>query len=673
MAAIKLTAFQGIAPNTANHLLPDGMAQVATNCRLRSGNIDPLNEGEQTYYTNVAGTIKSIFRISEGANEAWLTWNNVVNCVKGPITGLGRYYYTGDGEPRATTYALASDGAGSDYPSLFRAMGLPAPVTAPTVTPDASGVGATVSRYYAYTFYDDWDQETPPSPLTSLLTGKVDDVWAVTGMDATPPNTGDITALTYSGSDVTITTTNTHFNRVGEHITIAGVTTVTNVNGSWELTAVNIASKTMTFTVTSAPSGTYVDGTDTADTWTRVAPFGACTKRLYRTSGSVSQFQLVAELISGTTYNDTLLDGDILGDELVSASWDMPPVDMIGLGVHPSGALIGFSGNELCFSEPYQPHAWPPEYRMRTGYDIVGAGVFGTSIGVATEGQPFIVTGAEPGQMTMDSFDAGYPCIAPRSFVITLTGVVYVSSMGLVQLDNSGAQLITQELYSARQWEDLAPATAVGAHASGVLYYAFTPTGSTTRMLVFGLTHNVVEIAATALYTDKQAGVLYYVVGSNVYAYDQPTAAFMSQDWMSKEYMLPEPVTMTAAKVYFDTAIPQEQIDALQVNYDAVTAANAALMAAGTVHGEINSAVVNNYEVNGSELEIPVDPSNSTAIVSFSLYVDGEFKYSTTVTDGKPFRLPTGYRGTRFAVRVGSTCRILAIELAENPIELKRA
>lgn len=674
MAAIRLTQFQGIIPATSKHLLPDTAAQRAANCRLSSGDIEPLNDGELAFTTAVTGTIQSIFRISETAGETWLAWASAVDCVQGPIVGLGRYYYTGDGVPKATTRALAITGGGDAYPTQFRALGLPRPLTAPTVTPSATGVGSTVSRYYCYTFYDDWDQETPPSPLTSLITGKVDDTWAVTGMDATPPNSAGISAITYVGNTVTLTSADNHFNRAGEKITVAGVTTVTNVNGTWTLTAVNTTTKTMTFVVDTAPTGTYNNATDTADTWTRVEPFGTCTKRLYRTSGTTSQFQLVAEDISATTYDDTLTDANILGDELISADWDMPPVDLAGLRVHPSGALVGYSGNELCFSEPYQPHAWPTAYRLRANYNIVGVGVFGSSVGVATEGVPYLALGSEPGQMVMDkATDAGLPCLSARGVVSTLTGVVYPSASGLVQVDDSGARIITPALYNYQQWEALNPSLMFGTHNNGTLYYAATPSNENTRILLFGQLHTTCTVQPTALYADQQNGLLYYVVGSTIYAFDRPTKQYMSTDWYSKEFLLPEPRTMTAAKIIFDTQLSTEQLAALQDLYDATVTANQALAAAGNLGGELNADALNVYGLNDSALAPLPELSNTAAEVSFSLYVDGELKYSTIVSGTRPFRLPSDYRGTRFSVRVNSRCIVRAVELADNPTELKRA
>lgn len=665
MNAIRVSNFQGLSPAVAPELLQDAGAQRAANCNLLSGDIRPLYAGTLTYTTNVTGVLKSIFRISEPTGDAWLAWANEVNCVKGPITGLGRYYYSGDGEPRATTLALAIDGAGGAYPSLFRALGLPAPVTAPTVSP-SGGVGAAVSRYYVYTFYDDWDQESAVSPLTALLTGKVDDTWAISGMDATPPNSGDITAVTYIGDSVTITTTNTHFNRVGENVTIAGVTTVTNVNGTWELTAVNIASKTMTFTVTTTPTGTYVDGTDTTDTWTRVAPFGTCSKRIYRTSGSTAQFQLVKDGETGTTFNDTILDADIPGDELISTDWVMPPVDLSGLFLHPSGALGGVSGNELCFSEPYQPHAWPVRYRLRTDYPIKATAVYGSSVAVATTGTPYTAYGTEPGQIALVNHNGAYPCLSMRSMVPTLTGAVYASPLGLVQVSDNGAQVITGNLYDKDQWDEVQPSLMFGASVDGRLYYGVQESGERAKILVFGTKLTVAEIEATALYADLQNGKLYYTVGNRVYAYNQPGTSFLPQDWKSKEFVLPQPCTLTAAKILFDTVIPPEVVVAEQATYDADLATNVALVATGDVGGWLNGYALDGMTLNGDDLLSLSNPSNATASVSFELYADGELKHSRVVENGKPFRLPSGYLASRYAFRVTSTCRVKAVEIAEN-------
>jgi len=139
-----------------------------------------------------------------------------------------------------------------------------------------------------------------------------------------------------------------------------------------------------------------------ATTWARKTPWGSTfTKNIYRTSGTQAQFQLVVNIASATvSYADTILDKDIPGDELITASWELPPTDLKNVITLPSGSVCGFSGNEVCFSEPLQPHAWPPEYRMRSHYPIVAVQQFSSGIVVGTTGVPVIIIGHEPGQMS---------------------------------------------------------------------------------------------------------------------------------------------------------------------------------------------------------------------------------------------------------------------------------
>ena len=47
---------------------------------------------------------------------------------------------------------------------------------------------------------------------------------------------------------------------------------------------------------------------------------------------------------------------------LTSDLYEAPPNDLQGICLHSSGALAGYSGNTLRFSEPYLPHAWPADY-----------------------------------------------------------------------------------------------------------------------------------------------------------------------------------------------------------------------------------------------------------------------------------------------------------------------
>ena len=679
MAALKLGPFSGIAPKVAPELLPDNAAQDAVNCRVNTGDLSPLRGPVLAGSTTKDGTPESIFRISETGGAAWLAWPGDVNCVRGPVVGLGRYYYTGDGVPKVTTLAEAVDGGASDYPYKFRALGVPKPITKATVTP-SGGVLADVSRYYIYSFYDDLDQESAFSPASDMATGKPDGTWAITDMDAAPPNTDSIAAVTFVGSTVTITGALTHFNRVGDEITVAGVGAggVADVDGTWTLTAIDVAAKKMSFIVTGTPAGTYTSG----GSWTRTAPWGTCTKRIYRTSGTLAQFQLAAEgvTVSGATpYNDTLLDSDPLfpGDEAISASWDPPPVGLRGLTEHPSGAHVGFAGNELCISEPFQPHAYPPEYRLRTAYPIVAIAVYGSTIAVATEALPYLAQGYEPGQIAMDHLKEPAPCLQKRTMVAVPDGALYAGSDGLMKIGDAGVDNLTLPAFTKEQWRAMNPATMQVEYAGGVVYITYTATGEAQRLLVLADALTEAEIDADGIYTNPFDGVLHYIKDKQIYRFDSDDSRVLMMTWKGKEIVLPAAATWTAARVRFETEIDAATLAALQAAYDAAVAANEILMAgivAGTSKsgGCINGSAFNKLAVNGSVLGVPVDPGNTVAAVTFALFADGDLKFTKFVTDDSIFRMPSGYTTRRYAVRVTSPARIKSIECGTNPQELAR-
>ena len=56
----------------------------------------------------------------------------------------------------------------------------------------------------------------------------------------------------------------------------------------------------------------------------------------------------------------------------------------------PNGILVGAQGTTLYFSEPYQPQAFSDAFTLSVDSPIVGLGVYGSSLVVATEKNPFI-------------------------------------------------------------------------------------------------------------------------------------------------------------------------------------------------------------------------------------------------------------------------------------------
>jgi len=664
MGAIRITAFGGIVPRSSERLIPDNAAQIAINCRLSSGELEPFKAGAKNYESNKAGPLLSIHRIEENGNDAWLTWPYDVDVVKASLYGTARWCFTGDGEPRITTLTDALYGGGNDYPHTAYTLGTPKPVTAPTVN-TSGGVSATlVDRYYGYTFYAAWDTvefEGAVSPLSTLKNGKVDATWAITGMDASPPSSGTVTGA-YASSKTEFTDTIDHFLRVGEQVVISGTTmAVTDITSSKKFKV----------------AGDY----HTATTWARKAAFpGTFYKRLYRTTGTTGQWKLVADQqdggaawVSAVAYNDTLTDGQIPGDELISTDWDMPPVGLSGLFSLPSGALGGFIGNKACFSEPFQPHAWPSGYQVQADYPIVAAGSFGSGVALATTSWPFIIQGVEPGQMSGQSWEEALPCVSKRSAVSLGDTFIYASQAGLIGVSSAGASVWSLPYFTDREFKTVMPATMVSAVVERRLYVLYT-LGDSNRVLIFNLTGDdqyltEAHFPADDISGDKTNGHLYYSFGQWIYEFDPVDGYALSQDWMSKEIVLPAPQNLGAAKVDFELAIDPAQAAAVLVEIAAVEAENAVLLATGNVHGAWAAAAYETIRYNGSDLLVPPDqPPENT--VNFQFYAGGELKATRVISDTTVFRLPSGYKKDTAAVRVQSQCKIRSIELGQTPKSL---
>lgn len=674
MTAFRIAPFGGLIPRTGTHLLPDSGAQVANNVKLQSGELRPLREPALVNAPDKELPANSIFRAWDGEDSGWMTWTADVDVVRVPLSAdvESRFVWTGDGIPRMAPYSEAVSGGGNNYPTVSYALGIPVPITAPTVTPDSSGAGAATTRVYTYTFFSVLGEESAPAPASALTTGKVDDTWNISGMDAVPPNSGDITDITYVGKSVTITTTNTHFNRVGEQITIESVSTVTNVNGTWTLTASSPSAKTMTFTVTDNPAGTYDNVTDTTDTWTRTVNFNTTgmKRRLYRSTGTTGTVQLVDDDV-GTTFADNISDANILGDELISTGWDQPPVGLKGVKVHSSGALVGFVGNLLCVSVPYQPHAWPTAYQLATDRDIVGIDTFGSEVGVGTKGRPWIASGTDPESFSFDKVPGLYPCLSKRSLVGYGDGLVYASRQGLVYAGQSGVDILTKNFFTDTEWDALAPENMICAVAYGRIYIAFERRdGSKSTLILDGDLLVTADVPVDAIYADESTSELFICDADGIKAWDDADSYPLNASWKSKDFVTAKPLNFGAAKIDFDVAIDPVTREAILAAIAAAEEYNATLLLTGNVHGAINAVGFNMLPINGSMMrKVPdVPPSN---LLTFILRKDGDdIVISRTVSSKEAFRLPAGYMADVFSVEVFSQCNIREIRIGETMKDL---
>jgi hypothetical protein len=151
MAAIKLQKFLGEAPKIAPELLPDSAAQLASNLKLYSGDLIPYKIPKNIGSVGLNGVVKTIYPMrnpDDPTDLKWLAWLNDVNVAI--TTSLGdeeqRIYYSGNGVPKVTNYALAVGGT-TPYPSDYYQLGLPLPITTPSTS--TTSFGAKTTSTYA--------------------------------------------------------------------------------------------------------------------------------------------------------------------------------------------------------------------------------------------------------------------------------------------------------------------------------------------------------------------------------------------------------------------------------------------------------------------------------------------------------------------------------------------
>ena len=236
-------------------------------------------------------------------------------------------------------------------------------------------------------------------------------------------------------------------------------------------------------------------------------------KRIYRTvvgAGGETAYHFV-KTVAATV--DTTID-DVptvsVGDELRTLTWQAPPANLSGLTALPNGVLAGFVDRTLWLSEPYEPHAWPPEYTLVMDYPIVALGVYGTTVVVLTTGVPYLVDGVHPQYMTQSKLELDQACIAKRSVTrFGNTGILYASPDGLVQVGPGTAQVITREIFNKGNWDALHPKT-IRAVYHDENYLAFHDGGMFALMQdMSGVSH--FSDVPSAFFQDRERDALYVV------------------------------------------------------------------------------------------------------------------------------------------------------------------
>lgn len=502
MTGFKIGSFGGVVPRIESRLLADNAAQTAQNVKLFSG---ALTSWKRTTTVNVpsrGGNLQSMYRLYDTSSDYWLTSTSDVDYVKGPIAGDTSFkmYFTGE-VSTGTNYAAGprktnlnlAKTGGTDYPHDWLEMGVPAPGAAPAVVGTGGTSMTSVTRTYLYTYVTG----------TDLQGG----TWAEEGPPS-PLGTG-------TGKE----------------------------DATWVIS--NLSTGT---------TGKYA--------------FGAATKRVYRTltdSAGNTNYQLALDSvpIATTSTNDTVADADLgvicptftLG--VVGSEWIAPPSDLAGLIALPNGIMAGFSGNNICFSEPFYPHAWPSRYRLAANFAIVSLGAYGQTLIVTTKGFPYAVTGVRPDAMAMSRIEENHPCTSKRGTVSFPWGVMWPTPDGLALAGVGGAVNVIDPFMKRDEWRSMCYPDTILARQYLDVYFGFFNDGNSGLNFIFDRVNQQGPLvfgnfAAQSVWNDPETSKLYLLQNGSINLWDSDANNLTPFDWKSKTFVLPKPVNFGAIQIEAD-------------------------------------------------------------------------------------------------------------------------
>ena len=631
---MKLTfqQFSGIAPRIAPRLLPATLAQEALDVKLWSGELRPHYADEILQY--IPNNIQSIYRYKwKNKTYNWLGWaNKSVNVAKGPVYD----------DENNRIYLMVNDGTGflvtdsslledRDYWNGLEdkayAVAIPQPGQSDIWVSGGTGSGDIESRSYVYCYVRQWAD------------GTID-----VGKSSAPlKNSSDRSRYTV---DV----------RPGQVVDMSMVDPLVHANGA------NVGINKIYIyrsEVTSAGQAlySYVDQFDVNSNRTTNNPAA-----VWVADGGYYKY-------SDSKPNTSL------GEACPSIYWDPPVTGLKGLVSLQNGLFAAYKDSTVYVSDWNAPHAWPYEHTVTIDYPIVGLGSFGNTIVVCTEAAPVLIVVQDPTNPTTKAIQENCPCVSADSIVNTRNGVIFASQNGLVLINSTSPTFITEKLLTQDEWLPLHPESLKGAFLNNTYYGFFTNPTDTAAGFIFDLdsyTYSTVYnsiVSSGMVYTTQPVKVVYNDIEQSqlyvCYPLENGTqyslCSFASDSrinksfrWRSKVNVSPQGLfNLSAARVMMTSQSSQKE--------------NEHVWEGKLTGSSLAARVMDGEPINGwcktNELEL----ADATI---FNYYVDGELKYSREVTDSKPFRLPSGFRGETIEVEIKSNAYIHSITLASSMGEL---
>lgn len=634
MSTILLTDFTGIIPRKGATGLPDNAAQVARNVKLQSGEVRPWAKPVEVQKAMKTG-VRSIFKMDSAVGASvWCEWTEDTDVCYGPVADIDeqRIYYSEGGVCKKTNWRLCTEGNGP-YPGNWYCMGTPYPEG--MVTLKANRVPNDP---------DKWAQDHPDDPYEEFSADNTENrVYAYTYVsefgsvveESAPSEAASVTCDTEGGS-----------------VEISGFKDPPTDH-------LNITRLRLYRAVTGSSSTIYllVDELNLKD-------------HKFPESGT----SLNGHRWQNFTYTDRRTAAQ-LGKELDSLYYTPPPDNLRGLVSMPNGFLAGFVANQVWFSEPYLPHAWPSTYMLTTDAPIVGLGVYGNTLVVCTTRQPYTISGTHPSSMAQEKQPMLQPCVSKRSIAYDQYGVLYASSYGLVAIAGGQMDVFTREIATQDEWKNFNPATITAVMYNN-LYMAAYRASKGNALLVFarGDTPALVtyDFEPAAMHIERGTGRLFCLnaIDNIIYEMDADPINKETYEWRSKRFVNHYLTSFSAMKLDADYNANID-LEAWEAAREEALKYNAEVWEdrkGKSLLGEIHAVEMNHFEVNGSLMTST--PSHAEVrSVQLTLFADGKEVYTKSFSDIEACRIPPAV-GYAWEVRLAGTVDIRSFAMSTSMREL---
>lgn len=397
--------------------------------------------------------------------------------------------------------------------------------------------------------------------------------------------------------------------------------------------------------------------------------------RLYRSATGNDDFLLVDD-VDADTYTDERMSEQAVALPKYGNYPDCPAAQFLeGSVIHPGQFGVAYYGDTLYFSDPFRLWAWPEEWTIPFTEDIRGLALSGGTVLVFTATRVYAIAGSHPEAMAKYDLGEDNPLLSKLGLCRLGGTVLYPSYDGLIAISGSDLQVVTGPFYTREDWLALAPATMTATTADGAVFLECAD--GTKLRVALGDSQATVT---TYTVTDGSAAAVWK---SKVYQFDQKTAvdyvrvsgaagtvtvwadgtqkaefAVNADEVTAIPYGAGEP-SLDAAAVYahrweFQVTLAAGTVTGFTAHPRVVHAADQGVALSPADTASFKGVVCKFAEPNRFAAGYVTGPVHGNLPVALYQKGTSAAVYSGTVTEGRPFALPrTLTRAAWWSVTVG--------------------